>query len=103
MVHRICLPFVDPELCRQLELGGNPDSHHPSCEWWLSLLDQSIHSYWSACPNIDGIKMSIQISNFLGGGIVSALGSLIISVRQHPSLPDFHTVQSSGLTGRLGF
>ena len=34
--------------------------------------DQSVYSYWSAGPYIDGIKASIQIPDLLGGRIISA-------------------------------
>ncbi|GFY97800.1 hypothetical protein Acr_12g0003410 [Actinidia rufa] len=53
---------------------------------WLGLPYQGIHSNRGICASVDGIDPSIQFLNFLGGRLVAALVSSVISARNlgHP-------------------
>ena len=81
MVHRINFPFIDPELSRQPEPGGDLGSHHPFCEWGLGLSDQIIYGNWRARASVDDVNTGVQISDLLGGGFISASGRLFVSAR----------------------
>ncbi|GFY91166.1 hypothetical protein Acr_07g0013620 [Actinidia rufa] len=58
-------PFIDSELGRQFESGGDLGSHHPFSEWRLSLLNHGIQGYRSARSGVDGVNTGIQVPDLL--------------------------------------
>ena len=81
VVYGICLPFAHLELRWQLKYVRNPNSYHSFCEWRLCLPYQGIYNNWGICIDIDGIHPSIQVLDFLGGGLITMLMSSVILVR----------------------
>ncbi|GFS31313.1 hypothetical protein Acr_00g0016770 [Actinidia rufa] len=52
---------LDSKLGRQFESRGDSGSHHLVSERRLSLLNQGIHGYWSACSGVDGVDTGVQV------------------------------------------
>ncbi|GFZ15008.1 hypothetical protein Acr_24g0011980 [Actinidia rufa] len=88
VIHRVSLPFIDSELGRQFEFGGDSGSHHPFSEWRLNLLNQGIHDYRSACSGVDGIDTGIQVPN---------LSSVLLDDRDSVQEKELFSLQGWGL------
>ncbi|GFY95607.1 hypothetical protein Acr_10g0009920 [Actinidia rufa] len=78
VIHRVSPPFIDSELGRQFESGGDLGSHHPFSERRLNLFNQGIRDYRSACSGVNGVDTGVQVPDLLSGRFILVFGHLII-------------------------